>query len=394
MALPFLKNTRINIGPTIFFMLLFTPLWMYLGWYLTPKRQLVVAIVDKTVLSKKGQEHISLHWVLNHEKFTKNKKSLYKIDRDYFGFFPEKDKGFKLMGLERFNNDELNDLSRASDVAYIADAYGIYKNDWLKQGDDKEISKVIYGGLSKQDVYFLQQMKDKHKLVLAEFNCLGSPTDEHTRREFENTFGVFWSGWIGRYFDSFDTATNKEIPKWLVKNYIDQHEGKWPFWRSGIVFINADNKIVILENKTHLNNSLPFIQATSEGMNHYGLPEKIKYPFWFDIIHVDSSYNHVMAKFKLEVNANGAEILRENNIPIQFPAVTVHMASDYRFFYFSGDFCDNPIDLTSSYMKGISYFKWFLYNRSDPQERKSFFWTFYRPMVTTILNDYHKSLHH
>jgi hypothetical protein len=49
--------------------ILFLPFWMWLAWLFTPKRKLVVAIVDKTVLTSKGQEHISLDWVLNYQRY-------------------------------------------------------------------------------------------------------------------------------------------------------------------------------------------------------------------------------------------------------------------------------------------------------------------------------------
>jgi hypothetical protein len=38
----------------------FAPLIMWLLWLFTPKTKLVAAIIDKTVLTKEGQEHSSL----------------------------------------------------------------------------------------------------------------------------------------------------------------------------------------------------------------------------------------------------------------------------------------------------------------------------------------------
>ena len=393
MAAAILKKRRGVYFQLLLILVLLLPLWMSLAWFFGSKRKLVVAIVDKTVLTREGQEHISLNWILTQERFTKNNKDLYKSDHDYFGFFPGKDEKFQLKGLERFNEEQLKQLANESDLAYITDSYGIYRNEWYKQGDSKDRSGIVYGGMSKQDVFLLKQMQQKHKLIVTEFNCLGSPTDSSIRNSFENLFGIRWSGWIGRYFDSFDTLTNKEIPKWLVRNYKLQHNGAWPFTKSGIAFIHADDRIMILENETHLNNELPYIYSSAEGMNHYGLPSKIKYAFWFDVLEVDTSYNHVMANFKLEPNAKGLIELRKANIPVVFPAITTHINTDYRFFYFSGDFCDNPIGLGTAYFKQIHHLSWFMYNKRDPQERKSFFWTFYRPLVTTILNDYYSSIH-
>jgi hypothetical protein len=66
----------------------------------------------------------------------------------------------------------------------------------------------------------------------------------------------------------------------------------------------------------------------------------------------------------------------------------MHSASDYQFYYFSGDFCDNPISMTTSYFNGIGFFKSMFYDASGPSERSSFFWNFYRPLMNNILTDY------
>lgn len=389
MANAFLKPSIGSILRVVLVILLLLPVWMFFVWLCMPKRKLVVAIIDKTVLTAKGQEHISLNWILNQEKFSKTNSELYKHDQDFFGFFPLANEKFRLKGLERFTNTQLDQLSVDADATYIADAYGIYKNEWFKQGDAKETSGIVYGGLSQQDFYFLQQMRARHKLIIAEFNCLASPTAPTVRSGFETGFGIKWTGWIGRYFDSFDTTKNKELPHWLIKNYKLQHNGAWPFSKSGIVFIHSDERIVILENETHLQQELPYIYSSEEGQDHYGLPDKTPYSFWFDVIQPDTSFNHVISRFQIDVNENGEKELTANGLTASFPAVTAHINTDYHFFYFSADFADNAISLTSSHFKGVSYFKWLMYNRRDPLERKSFFWRLYQPLVTTILNDYY-----
>jgi len=369
------------------------PFWMLLAWYFTPNRELLIAIVDKTVIEHPGQEHLSLHWVLNQEKFTKNKTERYDPNIDYFGFFPLEKEQYKLKGLERFDTAQLNDLSKRVEATYITDAYGVFKNEWFKVGNNQDRSGIVYGGMSKQDLFLLQKMKEKKKLIITEFNSIGSPTDTAIRKQFEEMFHISWSGWIGRYFESFDTTINKELPPWLIRNYKRTHDNQWPFKKSGIAFIHAEkDQVVILENETHLDNELPFIYANTEGKEHYGLPEKIKYSFWFDIITADEKQNDVLADFVIDANTAGDSELKKFNIPSRFPAITAHVADDYRFFYFSADFCDNPVSLSSSYFKGVGFFKWMMYTRGDALERKSFFWKLYRPLLTTILNDYYDSI--
>lgn len=131
---------------------------------------------------------------------------------------------------------------------------------------------------------------------------------------------------------------------------------------------------------------MPHIISGEYGQKVLGLPEKIKYAFWFDVIQPNRAINTQVASFQMDVNQNGQALLKANGLSAVFPAVLMHKETDYRFYYFSGDFCDNPVSLSSSYFKGIGAFKWLFYDTSNPMERSSFFWNFYRPMMTNILD--------
>jgi len=381
------KNKRIA---ALIIVVILLPLWMWLAWFLTPRHKLVMAIIDKTVLTPEGQEHISLDWILNNARFTKTSTKRYVIERDYFGFFPLKNEKFKIKGLERFSQAQLQQLSEDADAVYFTDTYGIYKNEWYSQKGNLERSGILYGGMSEQDITFLQDMKAKHKLILAEFNTIASPTHPVIRNQFEKLFGMHWSGWTARYFNSLDTTVNKELPHWLINNYKAEHNNNWPFHKAGIAFVSNDDVVVILEDSTHLKDPMPHIHTASYGRDQLSLPAGINYPFWFDVIIPDLSVNHAISRFIIHTNEHGTAELKKHGIPLTFPAVLMHKGPDYNFYYFSGDFCDNPINYTSSYFKGIACFKWFFYNSSDPSERVSFFWDFYYPMMTRILHEKRK----
>lgn len=376
----------------LFAALVLLPVWMWLAWLLTPKRHLVLAIVDKTVLTPDAQEHISLDWVLKHEKFTRNGADLYQPQHDYFGFFPGRDGHFRLKGLERFSMEKLKRLSEDADLVYFTDTYGIYANEWDTKMAQTERSQLLYGGMTEQDIALLADMQARHKLMIAEFNSIGSPTAQPIRRQFEQLFGMHWSGWTGRYFADLDTGSNKELPRWLIKDYEAQHGGSWPFTKQGIAFVNSNDRVVILQDSSGLTNPLPSIEAGSSGMKSLDLPSAIDYPFWFDIIDSPGSRNPVDAFFVIHVTAAGKAELDSSGIPERFPAILGHSGPDYRFYYFSGDFCDNPIELGTSYFNGVSWFQRLFYDRTDPAQRTGFFWCFYRPMMTQILNDYYRSL--
>lgn len=370
--------------------LIFIPTLMYLAWNITPNTKLVVAIIDKTVLTKDGQEHLSLHWVLNHEKYTKTSEKAYKTDHDYFGFFPEKEEEYKLKGLERFSDSKLKQLSVDADLVYFTDTYGIYNNEWFHNGDEEEPSGMLYGGLSDNDLELLELMQENNKLIITEFNTIGSPTSVFNRKKFEKIFGITWSGWTARYFASLNFRENKSIPDWVIRNYNKSSGKVWDFKNSGIILVNDRDEIVVLETGTHLNTGMPFIKTLEENQTKYNLPDSIKYPFWFDILRIDTKANESISSFELDYTSEGKKSLQQHNIPLTFPAIT--KAKNNRFFYFSGDFADNPVEMTSSYFKWIEYLKSFFYDERHEMERASFFWKFYRPLLTNILEDYEDSL--
>lgn len=388
-----LSKKRKNLWKWIALIIMLLPLWMWLAWRFTPKRNLVIAIVDKTSMTPHGQEHLSLSWILNHERFTLTRGRLYSVSRDYFGFFPQQNEKYRIKGLERFSSDQLEQLSRDCDLAYYTDTYGVYYNEWHADKNAEGRSQLIYGGMSAQDIEFLRLMKTKKKLVIAEFNDVASPTPAIVRGQFEALFGIHWTGWTGRYFDSFDTSVNKELPQWLVHNYMAQHDGHWPFHKNGVAFVSLNDEVIVLEDSTHLLDPMPHILSFVYGQNQLHLPGKIKYNDWFDVMTITDTSNHAISAYDISVNANGMKELNKYNLPNRFPAVIMHGGNSYPFYYFCGNFTDNPIGMFTSYFKGISFFKWTLYNKDNPNERKSFFWEFYKPLVTTILNNYYKKLH-
>ncbi|WP_026998219.1 hypothetical protein [Flectobacillus major] len=380
-----ISRTRI-----VFIAIILLPLWLWLAWFFTPKRKMVVATVDKTVLTSEGQEHISLTWILKHLKFTKTSTKLYQIE-DYFGFFPQKDQHYQVKGLERFTDSQLEQLSTDADMAFFTDTYGIYRQEWFAGKSQTERSGILYGGMSEQDLFLLRKMKEKHKLVMMEFNDINSPTSPNIRRGFENDFGMQWTGWIGRYFDSLDTTVNVELPRWLVRNYIKQH-GSWKFNKSGIAFVSDTDQVVVLENETHLDTEVPFMVCNKEGQEYYGLPQNIKYPYWFDILRYDPKVNRPLAFHEIYTNNAGKKELQKYGIPSRFPAILIHRDNDYEFTYFAGDFSDNPIGMLSTYFKWIEYIApWFVQDQAI-SDRNDFFWEVYQPMTSKILNDYYQKV--
>lgn len=379
--------------------LLLMPLWFWLAWAWGGEKELKVLILDKTVLNKQTQEHASLNWLLNQRKYTTDSSALYKQDKDYFGFFPDEKGGYTINDFAEYSDTLIDSLSYYYDMAYYADLYGVYRSEWYatypevapdsSNYEASERSRLIYGGMKKQEFKLLKRMKERQKLIITEFNIIASPTSYSVRRMFEEEFNVYWSGWVGRYFNSLDTSINKELPPWLTENYMVQNDGNWPFTNSGIAFVSWNDTIVILENQTHLETELPIIKTNGENALLYNVPKEMKYPFWFDVCYYKDP-NIAVSNYTIETNSTGDSILNRYRIPAQFPAV-ITAQKGYPFYYFAGDFADNPISVGSAQYKNIHWFSSLTYS-SSVEERNSFFWDYYRPLMNKILDSYDLTL--
>lgn len=367
------------------------PALMFLSWLIKPKKELKIAIVDKTVLTDQGNEHESFNWILTHEKYCKPDRDLYSTSEDYYGFFPKERWKYEIKDFENLNDSALNNFADRIDMIYFTDTYGIYNKDWFSNNVRGEYSRLMYGGMSRNDLKLLSLMKQKHKLILTEFNDIATPTSRSVRSMFEEMFGVQWTGWTGRFFYSLDTTVNKEIPVWVMRDYKLQHSRQWPFRKAGIVFVSRVGRIEILEYKKDLTEEVPYIISNDLNRSRFNIPKKVKYSYWFDVM-LTQKTNNVISVYRLFTNSRGDSLLKSINIPNPFPAVIEHYDNDYKFYYFSGDFSDNTIDPLLAKFIGITKFRWFLYRSNDPDERESFFWLYYEPLVSAILKTYYKSL--
>ncbi|MCX6175144.1 MAG: hypothetical protein NTZ27_10360 [Ignavibacteriales bacterium] len=367
------------------------PLIMFVTWHLKPKKELKIAVIDKTSFTTDCDEHKSLNWILNNNKYCRPNRDLYSVSEDYYGFFPKENKKYLINDFENFDEVQLKNLANRLDMIYMTDLYGIYSKDWYGNNYRGERSQLIYGGMSGKDLSLLNLMRDQKKLIITEFNTIAPPTSRRVETQFEEMFGLKWSGWTGRYFNVLDTTANKDIPVWVVRDYKDQHNNHWPFKGSGIVLVNNDDRIEILENKKDLKEEVPYIISAEINQKRFGIPKKLKYSYWFDVM-LTKRLNNVVSVYQIFSNARGDSILQSLNIPNPFPAVIEHYDKDYKFYYFCGDFCDNPVRMILSKFWGIAKFRWLMYPSNDLAERESFFWLYYQPLVSTILINYYDSL--
>lgn len=380
-----MKKKIIN---TVLALFLFFPAILFLIWFLKPSKKIDILILDKTVLSTKGLEHSAFVWLLSHHKYVKPNGDLYNIATDYFGFFPLEKRQFEIKDLSGFSEKQIDSLANKMDMAYFTDTYGVYYDDWYIDSSPLiEHSEKIYGGLDINDLLFLKKMKEKKKLILTEFNLFAQPTSNTIRYEAENLLGLKWSGWTGRYYNNLDTIKNKELPKWVIRLYKEQHNNNWPFTKSGIVFVSSSERIEILEKDTDLTFEVPVVRSFDYTVSKFSVPKAINYPYWFDITLSTDTTTRVLSYYEIHTNERGDSILHNHNIPKIFPAAFENI-KDSPFYYFCGDFTDSPIDKTPFRFEWVQYLKLFVITEGDINDRRPFFWRYSYPMTSKILNDY------
>ncbi len=371
------------------------PLLMFLFWWLAPQQPMNIFLVDKSSMTDQYQEHRSVNWLLNYHKFTRNDHNYYRQDIDYFGFFPEADRQYRIHDIENYPDTKLDSLAEAYDMIYYADMYGIYHDIWYFQANvarrPNRPGDLLYGGMSEAELKLMKKMREYNKLIINEFNTFIEPTGKMIRDQWTEETGIVWSGWTGRYFTSLDSLQNDELPYWIVDSYRAENGGRWPFTKSGIVFLDNHQNVVVLEKGTHLGDEVPVIITGDYARAHYGLPREIQYPFWFNVVSADST-NQILAEFKIDVNPRGECTLKRHGIPLRFPAVVQNIEYP-KFYYFAADFADNPIQRVAlARFRGIRLFRKSFYNKKNPSERRDFFWEYYFPLMSKILNNYYREI--
>jgi len=381
------KNTGTKFRRSLILLIfLLLPLWMFLGWALQSRKVFNILIMDKTVPNTRYQEHLSFFWVLRYDKYVKQDQTLYRLNMDYKGFFPvEPGLSYYADDLNHMKTDELDSLADVYDMAAYLDGYGVYYSDWygIAPGEREDVSPMLYGGISKNDILFLQAMVKRNKPVLAEFTFPGPPTAYRTRFMIDTTFHVKSTGWSGRYFDDLDLL-NTDIPRWIFHVYQEQYDVIWDLQGPGTVLIHENGRIVILQADKHLRTYWPVISTKEKWQKKLRVDPEIRYPFWFEIISYRSGYE-MISEYYLDVTEAGDSLLSLFGIPNAFPATIIRYEPS-PFLYYSGDFSDSKASMITSHFLGIQYFRSLFFKESEPLDRDKFFWEYYINMTRHFLN--------
>lgn len=363
-------------------LVLIIPLVNFSSWVFKDKQQFNLLVIDKSVPRKSYLEHKSLFWILNHNKYF-NHSGYYNKSDDYFGFLPISIHKEKEYYIKSIRLTAVDSLSQACDGIYVADARGVFYDDWYGGISTNENSTLIYGGFNQNDYYLLQRMKEKGKLIIGEYDMLGAPTNPLIRYKTQDLFDFSWTGWKGKYFHSLDKE-NSEVPGWIIQRYQHKYKKDWVYSNDGIILL-SHNDVIVLEKDIHLNTATPSIQTAFEFSDVYQLPDQINFNGWFQIIET-SALNHTIASMRFDVNQIGAKVLRSKGIPLEFPAI-IARTTNYYFYYFAGDFAENNVPyLTYAFTNIMKYKK--LFYSSASNDDNAFFWNYYIPLMENIFRNY------
>jgi len=371
----------------ILILVLALPFINFVRWSFQEKKPIDVVILDKTVPTLERLNHKSLTWILNNSRFVKKeKKSSYSYKKDYYGFAPTRPLKDRGNTKKEYHVSEMLELPERVDAIYFADTYGVFFNDWYVGVNKSRRSRKIYGGLNNTDYLLVNEMKNRNKLIILEYNTLDYPTPAFESYRTQEKLGITFTGWSGKYFSSLDT-TARNFPVWMTSMYRKENNKPWTFTKPGIVLLSEKN-IIVLEEGTHLRDALPYILTDEANCEKFGVPASVAFDKWFDII--DPMDGNVISKFSLGTTALGDTLLSGKMLSNSFPAVTQD-SSTRRIYYFSGDFANNEVDFCTSRLKGFNGIKGLSYS-DKPADTRRFFWLYYKPLVNAIFSDYYATL--
>jgi len=356
-------------------------------WIFQSKKPMDIVLVDKTVPTLKRENHKSFNWILTNERFVKKgKMSSYSYIKDYYGFIPKRPVRDKKWDKNDYLPTDLFNLAEKNDAVYFTDAYGVSFNDWYRALNRSRNPRKLYGGLNNNDFLLIKEMKDRNKLIIMEYNTLDLPTAQSESLRTQEILGITFSGWTGKYFSSLDT-TGEKFPLWMTAMYRKQYNKPWAFTKPGIV-IFKEKDIIVLEEGIHLKNAMPHIITNTAYCAKYGVPGSVAFDKWFDII--DPLANNIISRFKIEATPLGDNLLLDNNLVNEFPAVVQEPVLQ-RIYYFSGDFANVNVPVWTSRFKGVDKLKGIFYS-GKPDNTRRFFWFYYKPLINGIFTDYYNSM--
>lgn len=354
-----------------------------LAWTLNAEREVRIRVLDKTVPHDDYREHAGLHWALNHLRTSRSDGMRpWRPEQDYVGWYPQRrDAQAKPFG-EDLTARHLADV----DLLYVADTYGVYKDDLTgaeQQRTALDYSERIFGGLSTQEAEHIEAFARRGGHVVAEFNTFASPTGAPARKIMEDVLGVDWSGWTGRPFE--DLSDHEQVPRWAMRDWERHHGSPWTHQGPGWILSHRDTRIQVLHHGPDVGPSgmrLELVPGSDPLVA--GLPARMDYRFWFDVVAArpDST---PLAHYRFDLTDSGREKLDRYGIPSRFPAIVLASRAPLRL-YLAGDFADARFDRGLYWSKARRAMMDGLGLGGRHRDQRAFFWLFYLPLLEHVLD--------
>ncbi|MCO4760147.1 MAG: glycosyltransferase family 2 protein [Myxococcales bacterium] len=351
--------------PAIVITLVTIMLALPISWLVKPRDNTQVVVVDKTVPLASFREHHRLMWMLSQHKVpAPGNRLLWNRERDYIGYDPRSG-----------DHTDLSDLHlKGKDLLYIADTYGVYKDDYEAARlnlEHLERSKRIYGGLTMPEVQAIERFAKAGGRVAAEFNSFASPTSGAVRRRMEKVLRLKWTGWVARKAN--ELSDYREIADWIRKRWEKEFGKVWDLEGPGVIFVHEDGRVLVLRVGPELSGP-DVVVVRGE--------RKIPYHYWFDIV-VPSDPKTVRATYQVPLTPAGGELMRAFGIPSQFPAV-LH-DDNFERAYFAGDFSDFGGIFDPPWLAGITTIRMWLSRVGLVTPEAQLTWEVYAPIVEQML---------
>ena len=365
------KRRALIIGLLIVLALAVLAVTPWVSWHMGRDRPLDVLVVDKTVAKPDYRKHAGIWWVLQHEKVVQRSTGRpLAIDRDYAGYQHTPDGRPRIVPIP----------DRPADLVYVADTYGVYADDLLGRPRGLR-SELIYGGLSLDEVRTTVRALKPGATLVAEFNCIASPTVGQAREALSEALGVDWTGWIGRHFAYLDLTV--DLPLWIPRAWKRQTGKRWKFRGPGYVFVNEQGRLIVLIEG--IDTPTPAFRVTVDAAvaERYGMARRQTYDYWFEVMRTRPGAE-VLASFDLDLTDSGR--LKMRGVPINgpIPAIVRTKRAGHLAYYLAGDFADQPKVPKSYRYRWLPKVRaWLGAEHRDDQQ--AFYWRVYVPFMQHVI---------
>ncbi len=344
----------------------------FILWIAQPYRQLDVWVVDKTVPYPDFREHSGLFWLLNNEKISKpGTKVLYDVRTDYYGFYPT--------SKEEWSTIPMPHTAKKPDLIYIADTYGVYRDDYMQKKLPNAFSSLIYGGL----IMTIQHYPASHGW--RKHSCRVQPA---ARRPTTGTC-AFWPSYRLKWQadrNYYEILAKMEVsPIWVVENWESEKKQTWKMGDAALLLLTRGGGSKSSQKKDDIGKNGMKMIFRQEWAKTLGIKKPTSYRYWFEWVIADPLVEEI-AHYDLDVTPSGKKKLDALGLPNTFPAIVRFKNDQFTSWYFAGDFADLQFSGTTYRMKGIQTIKRIL--ADDTVDNNSyFFWKVYAPLMHHILAD-------